>query len=207
VTKREVFVTVLNMLGETFNRQMTDGLLEGYWMALEDLSPEDMKAATKRALASCKFMPSPSELLAFAGKGQRDLAHEAAIAWDGVRRAVDKIDYTVSFIDFGPHVNAVIRQLGGWDALCTAKLTDLDVWKRKEFERLYIAFAGKTIGREGHSLEGPKDGRVYPAQSVAIPGIPSQPPPPALPPVGGDPQLAMQEHVAELVEMSERKAV
>lgn len=184
MTKREHFGTVMTVLAETFNRPLTKGSLEGYWRALGGLSDAQMAGACDRALESCKFMPAPSELLAFA-RPARSLVVEAAAAWDAVRRAVDRVDWTVSQIDFGPHVNAVVRQLGGWDALCRANLTDLDVWKRKEFERLYVEFADKQIGDMGHALEGPKEGKPYAAVTIGITGIPSQPVP-ALEPIGAN---------------------
>lgn len=188
MTKHETFSALITMLCEGFGRPPTAGLLELYWIVFKDLGESEMKAAIGRAAAECKFMPSPAELRGFV-RAPRDLVAEAQIAWGAVRKAVDKIDYTVSQIDFGPHVNAVVRQLGGWDALCRAPLTDLDVWKRKEFERLYLVFGEKEIGDIGLPLEGPLDGKKYKARVVAIPGIPSQPVP-ALPAVWASESVA-----------------
>lgn len=175
MTKHEAFVVVMEMLGEAYGKSLTGPMLDAYWLVLEQLPEAEMRGAARAALSRPSgFMPGPGELLAFA-RPQRNPAVEAATAWDGVRRAIDRIDYTVSQIDFGPHVNAVIRQLGGWDALCRAKLPDLDVWKRKEFERLYVAFSGQQIGDVGRALEGSIEGKAYPPHVVAIEGIPSQP--------------------------------
>lgn len=148
--------------------------LEVYWLGLSDLPDDALMAAVGRAARDSTFMPAPSELRGFA-RPRRDLAHETAIAWDAVRSSVDAIDYTARSVDFGPHVNAVVRQLGGWDALCQATVTDLDVWKRKEFERLYAVFAEKEIGDVGRALEGGAEGRAHRNHTVAIAGIPSQP--------------------------------
>lgn len=183
MTKREAFVVVMTMLGETYRVALTDAMLDGYWLVLEGLSETELKAAARAALARPSgFMPSPGELLALV-RPQQSLVVEASLAWDAVRQANRKISWTCSQIDFGPHVNAVLRQMGGWDAICSADVDDLNLWKRKEFERLYVEFASKAIGDMGRALEGPSDGRGYPPTRVPIKGIPSQPIPKALAPV------------------------
>lgn len=156
MTKREAFVAVMNMLGETFNRPMTAGLLEGYWLAVEDLSEEELRKATRAALASSKFMPAPAELRAFA-RPPRNPNVDVVQAWQAVRRAIDKHDYLVASIDFGPLVNAVIRNLGGWDTFCRATLPELDNpgWLRKRFDEIYKSLATsdpQTL--HGDPLEG-----------------------------------------------------
>jgi hypothetical protein len=105
------------------------------------LTDAELALATKRAVAECRFMPAPAELLTLAGRG-RNTEVEGAEAWETVRRAVDEHDYTAS-VDFGPLVNAVVRNLGGWDRLCRLDLEALNVWARKEFERIYAAFSPK----------------------------------------------------------------
>jgi hypothetical protein len=157
VTKREAFATSMAVLAASFNRELPGPAIEGYWLALQDLSEAELAAATKRALAECRFMPAPVELLALAGRA-RSLVADTAQAWEAVRTAMDRHDYTAS-VDFGPLVNAVVRNIGGWDALCRASLPDL-VWRRKDFERVYEAFASKPadqLNGEYHrgALKGP----------------------------------------------------
>lgn len=144
MTKRETFAVAMTMLGETFGRALTDPMLDGYWLALEELTEAELKSAVRVAVTTQKFMPSPAELLAFAGHGKIQ-ASAIAEAWEAVRTAIDCHDYTAS-VDFGPLVNAVVRNLGGWDRLCRLDLEALNVWARKEFERIYEAFASKDVG-------------------------------------------------------------
>jgi len=170
MTKRESFVTLMEMLGETFNRPLTGGLLEGYWLVLEDLTEAEMRAAVKGALMSSKFMPTPGELRAVIRRPIGS-ALDAIQAWQVVRKAIDKFDYLVNTIDFGPLVNAVIRNLGGWDTLCTATLPELDNpgWLRKRFEEVYRSLAtADPQSIHGEALTGalppkwdPKDKRDY----------------------------------------------
>lgn len=137
----ERFQAAIALLAGAFNREMGHAAIEAYWIALQCLTELELSAATTRALSECRFMPSASELLAFAGRGS-SLEAETVEAWEAVRRAIDRHDYTDS-VDFGPRVNAVVRNLGGWLRLCALPLEELNVWARKEFERIYGAFAGK----------------------------------------------------------------
>lgn len=142
MTKREVFATSLAVLGATFDRKVTPPLIEGYWLVLEHLSEQEMAVAMKQALATCKFMPTPSELLALV-RPPRNPNADVVNAWQVVRKAIDQHDYLVASIDFGPLVNAVIRNLGGWDTMCRATLPELDNpgWLRKRFDEIYKSLA------------------------------------------------------------------
>ena len=161
MTDRKTFMTSMALLGAAFDRKISDPLLEGYWIALEPMTDAELAAATKRALAECRFMPAPAELLALAGHG-RNIDADAAEAWEAVRRAIDEHDYTAS-VDFGPLVNAVVRNLGGWDRLCRLDLEALNVWARKEFERIYGAFSPKDpASLNGEPHVGAFEGRPIP---------------------------------------------
>jgi hypothetical protein len=146
MTKRdEVLRGGLATMGITFNREMTAALADVYWNALQVLTEAELTRAFARALTECKFFPVPAELLTFAGRGPRDVGADAIEAWGAVRRAIDVHDWNHS-VDFGPLVNAVVRNLGGWRELCDLKLPDLDVWARKRFTQTYAAFADKDPG-------------------------------------------------------------
>lgn len=151
MSTKQAFVTSLAVLAGAFNRELSAPAVEGYWIALGELEESDFKTAVSRALRECKFMPAPMELLAFAGKAKNTTA-DVAEAWQAVRAAIDRNDYTDS-VDFGPLVNAVVRNIGGWQYLCDLKIPALDVWARKKFEEIYLAFCDKdpaTLHGEPH---------------------------------------------------------
>ena len=180
MTDRERFATAISVLGATFNRELTGAALEGYWLALQTLTPEELSRATKRTLAESKFMPAPAELLAFAGRQPRNVDTEAALCWQAVRKAIDEHDWSVASIDFGARVNAVVRNLGGWDTLCTAKLSELDNpgWLRKRFEEVYGLFANKDpMELNGAALLGSAEARQLRGASHAVVRIEGQPAP------------------------------
>lgn len=153
MSKQDTFATIMETLAENFRVVLTTPATRGYWMVMEDLTEGEMAKAAKATLGSCKFMPSAAELITFSGRG-RSAAFSAAEAWGAVRAAIDKHDYTTS-VDFGPTVNAIVRNLGGWLRLCDLTREDLDVWTRKEFERIYLEFADKDPGiLHGEPLSG-----------------------------------------------------
>ncbi len=175
MTSKQTFITMITMLSATFRQELDKPSLDGYWLALEDLTEDELKAVCKRALRESKFMPSPAELLAFAGKsGAKVMESRIAEAWDAVRGAMDKHDYTTS-VDFGPLVNAAVRSCGGWVDLCGKSIPDL-VWVRKEFAKLYEAFAEKDPATlKGQPLRG-----AFPGTAARVP-IGGITPPLALP--------------------------
>ncbi len=150
------FTAIMLTLAQTFRVELGQLALDGYVMALSDLTDGEMEAGARLALKRCKFMPAPSELLAFA---QGNVELEIAEAWGEVREALDAVDIWGS-VDFGPLANAVLRNMGGWRELCGASVKDL-VWRRKEFERLYRDFRDTPA----HQLKG--------APHIGLHGLPA----------------------------------
>lgn len=62
MTTDEAVKAAVTMLATAFNREVSDILLDAYWVTLYDQSPEQIERATRRAISECKFMPPPSEL-------------------------------------------------------------------------------------------------------------------------------------------------
>lgn len=172
MTTRQAVIKAMAVLTTAFNRENSPTLTEAYQIALGKLSPGEVASAMERALSECKFMPTPAEFLALAGRTPRDIAAEATLAWDAVRKAMDGLD-VYGNPDFGPVVNAVVRNLGGWVYLCEQKLSELE-WRRKDFERVYRLWAEKDpsllpdgaplIGQWGHA----------PVTRIVIAGLPLQ---------------------------------
>lgn len=169
MTPKQAAATAVTTLSETFNRPLLDVAMEAYAEAIEDLGPELIAVATKRALRECRFFPSPVELRELAGVGgPKVIARQIADAWEAVVQAMRQHDYTTS-VDFGPLVNAVIRNLGGWQAACRWTVSEIETWKRKEFGVLYEAFAaGPASALRGEPLAGAFTGRV---ERIAIGGV------------------------------------
>jgi hypothetical protein len=110
--RKEALEKCLEMLGEVFARDLTETLVLGYFFALRDLSVEQIRTATDRALQESKGFPTPASLIELSGYAT--VPRRALIAWQDAVNAVSRYGYPchVSFDDW--IINAVIRGLGGW---------------------------------------------------------------------------------------------
>src|SRR5262245_21150530 len=169
---RDKCVSAIVGMATTFGRELPALALDGYWHALRDLDEQQLGRATARALREHKYMPSAAALRELAGAAAPSVEVGAMIAWQAVRSAIDRHDYLVASIDFGPLVNAVIRNLGGWDTMCRATLTELDNpgWLRKRFDEVYQAFACVPADRlHGDPLDGALPAKYVGGAHVLVP--------------------------------------
>jgi hypothetical protein len=82
-SEREKFAVGLRALGAVFRTEVTEALIEGYWLGLDDVELTPLGQAMRRAIRECKFMPSPAELREFAGMGK----HRKTPEWKGIGSA------------------------------------------------------------------------------------------------------------------------
>lgn len=75
------------MLAEYFGKQLTEAVLEGYWIALADLADDDFRKAVVTALKQSKFFPTGVELRAFAGRKRLEAPYHAPLPPMGDLRA------------------------------------------------------------------------------------------------------------------------
>jgi len=145
-------VDALVALGVIFGAVVNAPVRQAYWQFLRDLDLQAFLRAVDTAGKTLKFFPKPAELRELSGAG---VALASAQAWEAVRGAMDKHDYTAT-VDFGPHVNAVVRNLWGtWPAACARSLRDL-TFDRTRFEALYRELATKPE-LKGAPLRGTLD--------------------------------------------------
>lgn len=174
MTKQERFTAALVVMASSYNRELHPAALEGYWIGLQDLSDDQMRAGMGRALRDWagRFMPTAPELRALAlGKATGEQRKRlASVSWEIVRAAMDKYDYTSS-VDFGPLTNTVVRNMGGWQWLCNRSPRDL-TFDRQKFEELHSLFVDtKLDGRRAAPLAGVFGGKPV---LFTIPGEPER---------------------------------
>ena len=129
----------LLQLAATFSKVLTEEMIDGYLVGLQDLHPAQLSGAVTVALRSCRFMPTPAELRDFAGLGASARKRACADAWEAIRQAMRTHGYTHS-VDFGPLPNAIVRNMGGWVSLCEERVDQL-TWARKRFEETWELLA------------------------------------------------------------------
>lgn len=132
------FTTILAALCETFQKTPTNATYLGYEMALDDLPIDRIEVAARKAMRSCKFMPSGSELRELAG--ELSATDRPRLAWGEFEAAVVRVGGYKSPTFADPLINAVVRHLGGWIRVCELPAEEFDKWLRKDFEAAYATF-------------------------------------------------------------------
>jgi hypothetical protein len=131
------FVSVVAGLAELYNRSLTDASIELWWLACKKMSIESFEAAVARHMHDPqrgRFMPTPADLVHQIARRRPT----AISAWAEVLDAMEAHGAYQSVVFQDGVINAVIRDLGGWPALCRRQGTDANpVWIRKEFEGRY----------------------------------------------------------------------
>lgn len=179
---RAKFVTAIEALAASFRTEVSEALLEGYWLALDDLTLAAVGLSVKRAMRECTFMPTAHELRGLSGEVR--IEHRSILAWDAFESAV-RLHGGYASVDFDdPIINATVRNLGGWERCCDLSAEEFDKFLRKDFERVYAALfasgvpadrAGPLLGihaRESakFGFDGPKALRI----ETGLPDVPSR---------------------------------
>lgn len=147
----------LDLLGTLpSNTQVTPIVRQSYAIALDDLTDTALRGAVQRALAECRFRPTPAELRELAGCGNAEDAARAL--WDVVEGTMRRHGRYAS-VDFGPEANAAIRHIvdgpnAAWEQLCLGDASTL-VHRRREFERAVVGYLRSGVpGERGAHLPG-----------------------------------------------------
>lgn len=143
---RERFVMLLTACAETFGRAMSEAMLEGYWIGLNDLPLESVERAVEHGIRSSKFMPSVAELRDLSGA--QSVEDRALIAFTALKRAVSNVGHYRSIQFDDPAITATIRALGGWDRVTGLESEEFNKWFRKDFERTYAVFCRRGVSAE-----------------------------------------------------------
>lgn len=135
----------VTVLAEAFGKVTSVGTFRAYELGLRGLSSDQIKAATQKALETCRFMPAPAELLEMVFIRTED---RAAKAWLVFEAAVVQHGYirTVQFDD--PVINATIRALGGWEHCCGMPTTEFDTFLQKRFQETYCSLSRAGVSAE-----------------------------------------------------------
>lgn len=135
---RERFAAAMATLSVLPGGAVDDVRLEVYYRVLGDLTDEEFEMAATKALRSCRFLPTPAELLELARP--RHLAAEAGKVYDQIRDLADYSErlgstWTVTKIRLalGEAAAEAFQAAGGSDAFRSGD----PVWTRKAFVEAY----------------------------------------------------------------------
>lgn len=141
---RDRFEVMLLGLAEIFDKQLSEGQINLYYLALEDMDIEDVMQAGNILARSVKFFPKPVEFRESMAINTDDLA---AIAYGRFFKALIRTDHHKTLIFDDPIIHAVVENLGGWNEELYNKWATIEteVWLRKDFERLYQTYAKSGV--------------------------------------------------------------
>lgn len=129
------FNKYITILCEVFDRELSKGAIQAYWISLEQYSDADCIKAFNRAVTECKFFPKPAELIEFINP-KRDSDAQAQLAWIEVDKAVKAHGPYASVQFSDPAIMSTIDAMGGWINIQDCTMEDWK-WKRIEFIKLY----------------------------------------------------------------------
>lgn len=147
------FKQLLTGVGVLYGEPVPELLLDTWWNALEDLEFEAIKTALEKHVLhpdKGQFMPKPADVMV---RLQGSTQSQAVRAWALVARAIREVGAyeSVQFAD--PLIHAIIRDMGGWIALCHGKVSELP-FRAREFEKHYQALWPRPPGDCPRQLTG-----------------------------------------------------
>jgi len=136
----QMFRRYMAMLGEVYDKKITKVLTSAYWEILKNYEDQDVEAAFKDVLLTCKFFPRPAELVERI-RGNEDHGDQALTAWSRVMLALESVGPHLD-PKFDPTTSAAVRAMGGWQYLCGLDYSELK-WQEKRFREHYEAAQGQ----------------------------------------------------------------
>jgi hypothetical protein len=109
---KKKFKAMMMSIGEIFDKEISQTLLEVYWRVFEPFSDVEASRALNQAISTCKFFPKPADLIDILTIKPAD---KAALAWVEVEKAVRHIGnyQSVKFVD-DPVIHSCLEAMGGW---------------------------------------------------------------------------------------------
>jgi hypothetical protein len=137
------FMVAMAVMAEAFQKTPSDAMGDVYWKVLADMPIETFEKACLVLVNTRKItgtFPMVAEIREAAGGGPGTQALRAVIAWDKFMYALHR-HAPYDSVEFDDRIiTHIVRQLGGWTEMGDWP-TEETKWKRKEFERLYEAYA------------------------------------------------------------------
>jgi hypothetical protein len=153
LTDKLAFKQLLTGIGLLYGKTLHEAVLAIWWQALKHCEFSEVRAALNAHVVNPdkgQFMPKPADVIEYL---QGSSEAQALKAWAEVTTAIREIGRHESVIFPDPLIHAVIRDMGGWIALCQSKLSDFPFLSR-EFEKRYRALLHHPPLECPHQLTG-----------------------------------------------------
>lgn len=131
---RRKFREIIIRLLAPFGRAVDAVGLDGWWLALQDLSIAQVDDAAVSLLRESRYPPTPADIRSAANV---TIASQASAAWAMVIDAIRKYGST-----YAPHfadtrAAEAARRMGGWPHLCSLSADELHSFRAKDFKDIY----------------------------------------------------------------------
>ncbi len=152
---RKEFAALIVGTAEALGREVSAAAIEVMFMALADLSIEQVKRGVIAHLndpQEGKYMLTPAHVRAHL---HGTVSFRALNAWTKAVRAVERHGAWLSVVFDDPIIAQVIEDMGGWITFCV-EMSD-EPWQQKEFLQRYEGYA--ATGLPNHApvkLFGPR---------------------------------------------------
>ena len=144
-TERRRFYELMVLLAENYNREYSQALQKAWAQKLSQYPFEEVEKAIYEYMATQKFPPRLADIVEIVEKPcalNKETAEALAEqAWAEVLSYMSTVGAYESVKFRDPIINAVIKQLGGWVALCQKTYSELETNTKWDFKKLYIAYA------------------------------------------------------------------
>ncbi|WP_300157092.1 DUF6475 domain-containing protein [Solidesulfovibrio sp.] len=147
----EPFVAIMLGLADNFGAELSANGLEMRFEAMKAFSLDQVRQASMAILATRKFqkMPTVAEFLEHLQGGSCD--DKAEVEAGKVIRAIEQHGGYTSVAFDDPVTQAVIAQgFGGWAKMCEELSAAEEKWFRKDFAKMYAAYARQRVEVFGH---------------------------------------------------------
>lgn len=145
-TENSELVMAVSALAAAFNREADQATFKAYQWGLDGMSIESIEKACIMAIRTCQYMPTPAELRELGGEASPKSI--ALLAWESFVGAVRHHGGNAS-VDFDDRtINAVVRNLGGWQEITLLAGEEFSKWLRHRFLDAYEKLSRVKLGGE-----------------------------------------------------------
>lgn len=128
-TREEQITAMVEGFAAIYGRNV-NAIAMAWWVKdLAGLTPEQIAQTCERGRGVWKDMPTPSDFLELAGSSRHE---RARLIWDKVLYAI-RHRGKANPPKFSLLIGLAIRRVGGWEALCEAKESDLVAFTGRKF--------------------------------------------------------------------------
>lgn len=130
MNNRIEFKNYMTLMGEIFNKEITDILKNIYWEILKPYSDDQCISAFKKIIKNSTFFPRPNDFTKILEKPALNSSDAWALVMNSLSSGIEPEN---------PMISKTISALGGWDYLSTLSYDDL-YWQEKRFKEHFENF-------------------------------------------------------------------